>query len=149
MCLMSTVSTGISESALLKIKQMLYMLGVIDANICEPGAIAPPALQDEGQYHLCFLNGSLVGLHTNPPRLISDVKGLRRRGMLFKFCGIFYEATTRSIHMNCDEGRLCRPLIIIDEATGKPRFDPSEHSKMIKRTNGYHAFMHKNKEKRD
>ena len=69
--------------------------------------------------------------------------------MLFKFCGIYYEATTRSIQMNCDEGRLCRPLIIIDEHTGQPKFRPEEHVKMIKKDHGYNAFQHKKQERKD
>ena len=85
-----------------------------------------------------FMNGQLVGAHRNPATLISDLKWMRRKGLIFQFVSVYLHENTRTINIACDEGRLCRPMIIVDEASGAPMFDPKLH--VPKLMNGQWTF---------
>ncbi|KAJ9446811.1 DNA-directed RNA polymerase III subunit RPC2 [Diplonema papillatum] len=65
-----------------------------------------------------FLNGHLLGVHQYHNRFLRQFRDLRRRGRIDSFTSIQYNATLRTITIACDEGRVCRPLIIVEK--GQP-----------------------------
>jgi DNA-directed RNA polymerase III subunit RPC2 len=72
------------------------------------------------QAHLVLLNGLILGVHTRPKQLVRNLRGLRRRGLAGEFVSFYLHEGQRAVHIATDGGRVCRPLIIVDEGTGFP-----------------------------
>lgn len=66
---------------------------------------------------LIFLNGEIVGIHRNPETFIKSFRNLRRKGFIHEFVSIYNHENHRCIYISSDGGRVCRPLIIVDEGT--------------------------------
>jgi len=71
-----------------------------------------------------YVNGNLVGLHSNPTELVQEIRERRRSGTLSPTLGDkIYEINVRSdqrmneVIVHCDSGRLRRPLISVKDAT--------------------------------
>ena len=62
-----------------------------------------------------FLNGDLVGNHDNAAKLVSDFRDRRRCGVIPNEVNIHYDDDMNEIIINCDEGRLRRPLLIVKD----------------------------------
>jgi DNA-directed RNA polymerase III subunit RPC2 len=73
------------------------------------------------QAYLVLLNGLILGVHTRPHQLVKNLRGLRRRGLAGEFVSFYLHDGQRAVHIATDGGRVCRPLIIVDEATSLPR----------------------------
>lgn len=119
--LMATVSTGLGEGADRIMRPLLQGLGVQSADLLSGDEMTP----DSKDTMLVFCNGQLIGGTRNPGQFVKDVKMLRRRGLIFQFTSIYSHESTRTINISCDEGRLCRPLIIVEN--GVPAFKPEIH----------------------
>ena len=61
-----------------------------------------------------YLNGNLVGMHSNPHQLLRDIKQRRRTGALSTEVNISLDESMNEILINCDEGRLRRPLVVVN-----------------------------------
>ncbi|KAG7361394.1 DNA-directed RNA polymerase subunit B [Nitzschia inconspicua] len=70
---------------------------------------------------LVLLNGIILGVHTRPKDLVRNLRTCRRRGLAGEFVSFYLHEGQRAVHIATDGGRVCRPLIIVDEATGLPR----------------------------
>lgn len=71
---------------------------------------------------LVFLNGIVLGAHTAPQKLVNDLRQMRRRGLgAGEFVSVYYHLEQRAVHIATDGGRVCRPLILVDESTGLPK----------------------------
>jgi len=62
-----------------------------------------------------YVNGDLVGLHTKPAELVSEIRNRRRSGLLSHEVNIRFDEEMNEIVINCDEGRLRRPLIVVKD----------------------------------
>ena len=71
--------------------------------------------------YIVFLNGLILGVHTQPTKLVRNLRLLRRRGFLGEFVSFYLNNEQRAVHIATDGGRVSRPLIIVDEETGLPR----------------------------
>eukprot|EP00930_Biecheleria_cincta_P046228 TRINITY_DN31884_c0_g1_i1.p1 TRINITY_DN31884_c0_g1~~TRINITY_DN31884_c0_g1_i1.p1 ORF type:complete len:1203 (-),score=178.11 TRINITY_DN31884_c0_g1_i1:56-3379(-) len=120
--LLTHVTTGDSEGAL---RQMCYCLGVEDAQ-----ALSGEEIHHKGNYTV-FLNGNLLGIHRRPKRFMSNLQQLRRRGLVGEFVSIYEDEGWHGIFVASDGGRLCRPLIIVEN--GKPCFIPEKHVPLLLR----------------
>ena len=60
-----------------------------------------------------FVNGDLVGSHMDPEQLVEKVKEARRFGNISDSINIRHDEEMHEIIINCDDGRLRRPLIIM------------------------------------
>jgi len=69
---------------------------------------------------LVFLNGLILGLHTKPHEFVASLRTMRRRGLTGEFVSVYLHEGQRAVHIATDGGRVCRPLIIVDEETGQP-----------------------------
>ncbi|MCK4456606.1 MAG: DNA-directed RNA polymerase subunit B [Thermoplasmata archaeon] len=65
-----------------------------------------------------YVNGDLVGLHDDPVRLIEGVRERRRNGLLSTEVNARFDANMNEIVINCDEGRVRRPLLVVKD--GRP-----------------------------
>ncbi len=117
LALMATISVGIDERL---IEEILYELGTEPIEIARKKGIIGAKV---------ILNGRLIGVHEKPEILVSEVRKLRRRGKIHHEVNIAYYTTTKEIYVNCDAGRVRRPLIIVDN--GIPRLT-KEHIEKLK-----------------
>jgi len=81
-----------------------------------------------------FVDGSLIGYYNDPGSLVNSFIELRRRGEIDQEVNIAHYDNERDvspvIYVNCDAGRIRRPLIIIKD--GEPSLKP-EHLTRLKR----------------
>ncbi|MGP8336895.1 MAG: DNA-directed RNA polymerase subunit B, partial [Methanosarcinaceae archaeon] len=60
-----------------------------------------------------FLNGELIGTHTDPVELVADIRKLRCEGVLSRQVNVTLYEDTHEVIINSDIGRARRPLIIV------------------------------------
>jgi DNA-directed RNA polymerase subunit B len=107
LALMSSVSVGTDAE---KVKRTLEFMGVIRAKD------ADETLRHEGIK--IFVEGYLLGYSRDPTMLVDTFRDMRRRNEINGEVNISYYSNYHEIYVNCDEGRIRRPLIIIED--GKP-----------------------------
>lgn len=69
--------------------------------------------------YLVFLNGLVLGIHRNPHRLGFQLRRLRRCGRIGRYVSIHVQENLRAVNLSSDGGRVCRPLIIVEN--GQPK----------------------------
>src|SRR5205085_1285936 len=62
---------------------------------------------------LVYLNGTIIGVHTQPNRLVTMLRHFRRTGRVSEFLSVFVNDAHKAVYISCDGGRLCRPLILV------------------------------------
>ena len=62
-----------------------------------------------------FLNGDLVGTSRDPQRLVAELRNRRRYGLIANTINVHYDTAMEEIIINCDEGRLRRPLLVLKD----------------------------------
>ena len=108
-----------------KIKQILYRMGIV------PALEANESLRDSGAK--VFVNGSLVGYCLSPRELTDEIRRMRRNEEIPPEVNLAYFSKLLSereeVYINCEEGRVCRPLIVVEN--GVPKLKP-EHVEKIR-----------------
>ncbi|MBX5326448.1 MAG: DNA-directed RNA polymerase subunit B [Candidatus Bathyarchaeia archaeon] len=98
-----------------KMKHTLYRLGVV------PAAEANDSLKLSGAK--VFIDGNLVGYSSEPKELVDEIRNKRRLGEISTEINIAYFSKNLGerdeIYVNCDEGRVRRPLIIVEKSVPK------------------------------
>ena len=84
-------------------------------------------LEEEGS--LIFMKGMIVGRTTRPAELVSELRAKRRMGMLNHNIGFSYLGEFDEVRINCDAGRMQRPLIVVENR--KPRLT-EKHVEMLR-----------------
>ena len=79
------------------------------------------------------LNGSILGVHRDPERLVRGYRAARRAGGIGGFVSIYRQADAVSIAS--DGGRVCRPLIICEN--GAPKVTAEHTAKVMASSNMY------------
>eukprot|EP00916_Digyalum_oweni_P014317 GHVL01023532.1.p1 GENE.GHVL01023532.1~~GHVL01023532.1.p1 ORF type:complete len:1163 (+),score=185.74 GHVL01023532.1:134-3622(+) len=119
-----------SDEDPLPLVRLSHNLGVEDA-----GCISGEELHSPGTY-MVFLNGLVLGVHQRPQSFLNRVRALRRAGKVGEFVSVFVNTTNREIFIASDGGRLCRPLIIVENGVMLLK---AEHLEMLAR--GEMTFM--------
>ncbi|MHA2323028.1 MAG: DNA-directed RNA polymerase subunit B [Candidatus Thorarchaeota archaeon] len=78
-----------------------------------------------------FLNGRLVGVHPAPQVLAKTIRQKRRAGEIDHQTNIAYYEDTHEVQVNCDAGRVRRPVIVVEN--GKSSLT-DEHLRMVLET---------------
>ncbi|KAH6621088.1 hypothetical protein B0J18DRAFT_399126 [Chaetomium sp. MPI-SDFR-AT-0129] len=78
--------------------------------------------------YIIHLNGTPFALTKHPKQFASRFKTMRRRGHISPFIGIHINEHFSAIHIATDEGRICRPYIIVKD--GKPKLK-EQHLKLL------------------
>jgi len=121
LALSACISVGVNAE---KIKQVLFGMGVA------PVYEANETVKLSGAK--VFVDGNIVGYCNNPEELALDFKERRRRGEISTEVNIAYFSKVHGerdeVYVNCDEGRVRRPLIIVEN--GVSRLQP-EHIEKI------------------
>ncbi|KAL1901393.1 DNA-directed RNA polymerase III complex subunit Rpc2 [Sporothrix stenoceras] len=78
--------------------------------------------------YVIHVNGTPFALTPNPRRFAAKFRTMRRRGWISPFVSINLNAHFSAVHIATDEGRICRPYIIVKN--GEPRLQP-EHLRLL------------------
>src|SRR3989449_894410 len=62
-----------------------------------------------------YVNGDLVGLHEDPRNLVAEIRERRRSGLLSHEVNVRLDENMGEIIINCDEGRIRRPLLVVKD----------------------------------
>ena len=60
-----------------------------------------------------YVNGDLIGLHDKPKELVEEIRQRRRSGLLSHEVNIRFDDNMNEIIINCDEGRMRRPMLVV------------------------------------
>ncbi len=108
-----------------KIKQVLYKMGTI------PALEANASIRESGAK--VFVNGSLVGYRLSPQELTDEIRLMRRNGEIPSELNLAYFSMflgeREEVYINCGQGRVRRPLIVVEN--GIPKLEP-EHIEKIR-----------------
>ena len=66
-----------------------------------------------------FVNGCWIGIHANPFDLVKNFRKSRRKGLLREEISISFDIKEKEIRISTDSGRICRPLIVLDNQLSK------------------------------
>jgi DNA-directed RNA polymerase subunit B len=112
LALSASISVGVNPE---KIKQLLFEMGTV------PAYEANQTLKVSGAK--VFVDGNIIGYCSSANELAKIFREKRRAGEISTEVNITYfsklQAGAEELHANCDEGRVRRPLIIIDNGVSK------------------------------
>mgnify|MGYP003872136063 CR=1 FL=1 len=121
LALLASISIGIDEK---EIETLLYELGVIPIEDARNEGIKGAKV---------YLNGRLIGVHTNPEELVTKIRSLRRQGKISHEVNVARylikpekpeeKWIIDEVYVNCDGGRLRRPLLVVEN--GELKLKPS------------------------
>lgn len=132
LALMTHITTDDEEEP---IKRLCLLLGCEDIL-----SIDSATLYSDGNYGI-FVNGTLVGTTRYPIKFVKDFRQLRRSGRVSEFISIFTNTHQMAVHIATDGGRVCRPLIIIDDKSKQPRVEAWHLEKLIKGEWAFDDFL--------
>ncbi len=104
LALMSSVSVGTDSE---KVKRTLEFMGVTRSKDA-----------DENLRHTgtkIFVEGYLLGYTTSPSILVNTFREMRRKGEISGEANIVFYHNYNEIYVNCDEGRIRRPLVVVED----------------------------------
>lgn len=107
LALMAYISVGSQPSPILEFLEEWSM-----ENLEE---IAPSAIADATKI---FVNGCWVGIHRDPEQLMATLRKLRRQmDIIVSEVSMIRDIRDREIRIYTDAGRICRPLLIVENGT--------------------------------
>jgi DNA-directed RNA polymerase subunit B len=62
-----------------------------------------------------YVNGDLVGLHDDAATLVAEIRERRRQGLLSHEVNVHHDENMNEVIINCDEGRIRRPLLVVKD----------------------------------
>lgn len=131
LALLTHVTTDQEEDP---ITRLAINLGVEDVLLLSGEEINSPTT------YVVFLNGVIIGVHTRPRAFVDNLRRLRRRGKISEYLSVFIHEDEKSINIACDGGRLCRPLIIIDDK-GRPLVKNKHMDELAKGLKTFDDFL--------
>ncbi|KAF8622616.1 hypothetical protein AX15_006873 [Amanita polypyramis BW_CC] len=123
LALMTHITTDVDEEAIIRVA---FMLGVEDIGLVTGTEVYGP------HTFVVNVNGTIIGLTRTPTYFVSQFRKLRRARRISEFVSIYINNHHRTVHIASDGGRICRPLIIVEN--GRPRIT-SEHITQLKNGN--------------
>ncbi|EMR09746.1 DNA-directed RNA polymerase III subunit RPC2 [Pneumocystis murina B123] len=120
LALMTHITTDNDEEP---IEKLAFILGTEDISLITGHELYAP-----GTY-VIYLNGTILGITRFPANFVSNFRKLRRKGRISEFVSIYINNHYCSVHIASDGGRICRPLIIVEN--GKSKVTP-RHLKSLK-----------------
>lgn len=118
LALMTHITTDDEE---IPIKKLCYLIGVEDISVIDSSSLH----SNFGVY----LNGTIIGTTKFPSKFVSLFRNLRRTGKVSEFISIYTNLHQRVVHIATDGGRICRPLIIVENGQSKVK---EHHSLKLK-----------------
>lgn len=69
------------------------------------------------------VNGTIIGLTRYPTRFVNNFRKLRRAGRFSEFVSVYVNHHHRTVNIASDGGRICRPMIIVENSTPRVTSD--------------------------
>ncbi len=76
---------------------------------------------EKGNLSRVYLNGNLVGYVQDGMELTEEIRAKRRKGIISHQINVRYDERTNEVTVNCDKGRIRRPLLIVEN--GRVRYN--------------------------
>jgi DNA-directed RNA polymerase subunit B len=111
LALSASISVAVNPE---EVRSIVYGLGVV------PALDSPQELRLVGAK--VFINGLLIGYHPSSSELVRELRCKRRKGEVSSEINIANFTTAggrEEIYINCDQGRVRRPLIIVEDGVSK------------------------------
>ncbi|KAF8890664.1 hypothetical protein BD779DRAFT_1516332 [Infundibulicybe gibba] len=132
LALMTHITTDVEEEPIIR---LAYMLGVEDISLATGTEIYGP------HTFVVNVNGTIIGLTRYPARFVTQFRKLRRARRISEFVSIYINHHHHAVHIASDGGRICRPMIIVEN--GRPKVC-SEHILHLKKGNvAFDDFLRK------
>ncbi|ORX87985.1 beta and beta-prime subunits of DNA dependent RNA-polymerase [Anaeromyces robustus] len=135
LALMTHITTDSEDEP---VRNIAYILGVEDINL-----LTGIELYSNPSTFLVFLNGITLGVHKNPLKFVKDFRRLRRAGRIGAFVSIYRNEQQKTINISSDGGRVCRPLIIVEN--GKPNMTDNDIKDLLNGIKGFDDFVKEGK----
>ncbi len=110
LALMTHITT---DDEVAPVKKLIFILGAQDVH-----TVNGKDMYADGAY-IIFINGTPCALTTEPRQFITSFKKLRRTGRISEFVSVSLNGHHSAVHIATDEGRICRPLIIVEKGRSK------------------------------
>ena len=95
------------------VRKLVSILGAQDIN-----TVNGTDLHTSGAY-VVFINGTPVAMTRLPKQFLLGFRTMRRMGRISEFVSIFINHHHNAVQIATDEGRICRPLIIVQGGKSK------------------------------
>lgn len=110
LALMTHITTEDAEEP---VKKLVFVLGAEDIV-----SMSGKEIYEKGAY-VVFINGGPLALTRQPKSFLTAFRKFRRMGRISEFISIFINHHTNAVHIATDEGRICRPLVIVEDQKPK------------------------------
>ncbi|ODQ80571.1 hypothetical protein BABINDRAFT_160834 [Babjeviella inositovora NRRL Y-12698] len=110
LALMTHITTDDEEAP---VKKLCFILGAEDIMKLDSSAI-----NAKGTFGV-YLNGTLIGATRFPAKFVTSFRTLRRTGRVSAFISIYTNEHQFAVHIATDGGRICRPLIIVENGESR------------------------------
>ncbi|KAL6041665.1 DNA-directed RNA polymerase III subunit RPC2 [Balamuthia mandrillaris] len=132
LALLAHITTDEDEAP---IRRLAFNLGVEDTVLLSGEELNSP------ENYLVFVNGMILGIHRSPHMFVSRFRKMRRRGQISEFVSIYIHYAQRSIYIAADGGRVCRPLILVDPKTRRPRVTNAHIKELTAGLRSFNDFL--------
>ena len=95
------------------VRELVFALGAEDVTTASGAEI-----YEDGAY-IVFINGTPTGLTSKPKSFLNSFRKFRRMGRVSEFVSIHINDHHNAVHIATDEGRICRPLIVVENGKSK------------------------------
>ncbi|GAQ33773.1 DNA-directed RNA polymerase III subunit RET1 [Aspergillus niger] len=130
LALMTHITTNDEEGP---IRNLIFMLGAEDIQ-----TVGGKELYGPGCYTIS-INGTPTALTRRPKYFLDAFRRLRRMGRISEFVSIYINHHQRAVHVATDDGRICRPLIVVEN--GKSRVNAQHLEKLRNGTMQFDDFL--------
>jgi DNA-directed RNA polymerase III subunit RPC2 len=110
LALMTHITTYDDEEP---VRKLVFVLGAEDIV-----SMSGKEIYEAGAYVL-FMNGTPIALTRKPKAFLNSFRKFRRMGRVSEFVSIYINHHTNAVHIATDEGRICRPLIVVENGKSK------------------------------
>jgi DNA-directed RNA polymerase III subunit RPC2 len=110
LALMTHITTADDEAP---VRKMVFVLGAEDIAFASGTEIFA-----NGAY-IIFMNGTPMALTRQPKQFLVGFRKFRRMGRISEFVSIYINHHHNGVHIATDEGRVCRPLIVVEKGRSK------------------------------
>lgn len=110
LALMTHITTNDEEEP---VRKLVFVLGAEDIV-----SLSGKEIYEEGAY-VIFINGTPLALTRMPKAFLNAFRQFRRLGRVSEFVSIHINHHTNAVHIATDEGRICRPLIVVENQKPK------------------------------
>lgn len=110
LALMTHITTYDDEEP---VRKLVFVLGAEDIV-----SMSGKEIYENGAY-VVFINGTPIALTRHPKSFLNSFRDFRRIGRVSEFVSIFINHHTSSVHIATDEGRICRPLLVVEDCKSR------------------------------